>query len=476
MSSFSRVGRRAMRGVIPALGLLSLCLTLQGQAQVVRDPPTPFGPLRYDDDFRDPTNLTGVLDGLKNIPLGSAPDFYLDVGGSLRERFESLSEPAFGFRDAGGSSGESYLLHRALLNADAHLGPYVRVFAQLGDELETGRTPGPTPTDIDRLDLAQGFVEADVPLAVQMTAGFRGGRQEMMFGSNRLVDIREGPNVRESFDGARAWATLGGARVDAFWTRPVATKQGLFDDQPDPTQQFYGIYGTTPVAPLPGLNVDLYWLGLIRANAVLDAGRADERRDTVGARLFGVAGPVDYNVEGIYQYGRFGDRDIDAFAISSDTGWTFAALWASPRLGLRGDVVSGGNSRGTGALGTFYPLFPKNNYFTEANIQTPMNVIDVYPSLQIQPRRDLAFIVGLEWAWRENTHDSFYQPPGVPVVAGNANGRRYLGTSSTAQVEWYATANLDLNMAYTHFAADGFLKAAGAKHIDWVGVWTTFNF
>lgn len=445
-------------------------------AQVVHDPPTPFGPLRYTDDFRDPASLTGVLDDLKGIPLGPAPDFYLDIGGSLRERFESFSEPAFGFRQAGGSGSENYLLHRALIEADAHLGPNFRVFAQLGDELETGRTPGPQPTDVDRLDLAQAFVEADLPLDDGAALGFRGGRQEMMFGSNRLVDIREGPNIRQSFDGARAWLNLGDMRVDAFWTRPVDNKQGVFDDQPDPTQQFYGVYGTAPVAPLPGLEIDVYWLGLIRRNAVLDAGQADERRNTAGARLFGAVGPIDYNLEGDYQDGRFGSRDIDAFGVFSDTGWTFASLWATPRLGFKADIASGGDSRGSGALGTFYPLFPKNNYFAEANIQTPMNYIDAYPSLQIQPRRDLAFTVGVEWLWRENTHDSFYQPPGLPVVPGNANGRRYLGTSSTAQVEWYATANLDLNIAYAHFDADGFLEAAGAKDIDWFGVWATFNF
>ena len=52
----------------------------------------------------------------------------------------------------------------------------------------------------------------------------------------------------------------------------------------------------------------------------------------------------------------------------------------------------------------------------------------------------------------------------------------YLGTSSVAKVEWHARANRDLNLAYTHFAADGFLMAAGANYIDWFGVWTTFSF
>jgi hypothetical protein len=94
---------------------------------------------------------------------------------------------------------------------------------------------------------------------------------------------------------------------------------------------------------------------------------------------------------------------------------------------MKADVASGGNSRGTGTLGTFYPLFPKNNYFNEASIQTAMNYMDIYPYVQIQPRADLAFMAGIDILWRENTHDSFYQPPGVPVVEGNANDKRFLG-------------------------------------------------
>lgn len=47
-------------------------------------------------------------------------------------------------------------------------------------------------------------------------------------------------------------------------------------------------------------------------------------------------------------------------------------------------------------LGTFYKLFSKKKYFDEANIQTPMNYMDIYPYGQIQPRRDLAFMVGID--------------------------------------------------------------------------------
>jgi len=221
-----------------AFGLASLCFSSLVQGQVLRDPPTPFGPLVYDNEFTTPAELTGLSDGLKNIPLGSAPGWYVNFGGSLRERFESFSNSEFGFSSDGGVKNEDYILHRLLLSGDFHFGPYFRTFIQFGDELEAGRLPGPQPTDIDRGDLAQGFAELNLPVGENSTLTVRAGRQEMMFGSNRLVDIREGPNIRQSFDGVRAWATAGDARIDAFWTRPVFNKEGWFDDEPDPGQQF----------------------------------------------------------------------------------------------------------------------------------------------------------------------------------------------------------------------------------------------
>jgi hypothetical protein len=94
----------------------------------------------------------------------------------------------------------------------------------------------------------------------------------------------------------------------------------------------------------------------------------------------------------------------------------------------------------------------------------------------IQPRRDLAFMAGVDVLWRENIHDSFHQPPGLPIIPGNANDKRFLGEAFNLQVEWRATANLDVNAAVVEFCADGFLHAAGGRNITWTGVWATFNF
>ena len=67
-----------------------------------------------------------------------------------------------------------------------------------------------------------------------------------------------------------------------------------------------------------------------------------------------------------------------------------------------------------GTLETFYPLFPKFAYFTEASINAPMNFIDVFPSVTVQPWRTFAVKIGIDVLWRYSVQDAFYQPPGLP--------------------------------------------------------------
>jgi hypothetical protein len=77
----------ARRSWFIAFGLAVLSFTAPSSAQVLRDPPTPYGPLVYNDSFPDPA-AAGVSSGLKDIPLLDEPDWYVNFGGSLRDLFE----------------------------------------------------------------------------------------------------------------------------------------------------------------------------------------------------------------------------------------------------------------------------------------------------------------------------------------------------------------------------------------------------
>jgi Alginate export len=458
--------------------LLLLLFPPQVFGQVLREPQTPYHFLRYDDvpaDQQSPAWPHDFWAPIKFIPLGIAPGSYLNFGGELRERVEHFSNPFFGLTPRGTTT---YDMHRLLLNGDLHIGDTFRTFIQFGNHLVTSQSTSP-PTDVDRLDLQQGFADVKISVGQHASVTFRGGRQEMLFGSSRLVDVREGPNIHLSFDGGRVFYESPALRVDAFGAAPVVPERGVFDDhtdagQPFPGQTFWGLYSVMPVGAVPGLHIDLYYLGLIRQNAPFNSGVADETRHTIGTRLWGRAEAWDYDIEGIFQFGDFGSGDIRAWSVASNTGYTLASLWGQPRLGLQAGVASGGGPGGT--LKSFNPLFPKFAYFTEASINAPINFIDVFPSVTVQPWRNFAIKVGINVLWRYSVQDAFYQPPGVPLVPGSANAKRFLGAQSNLQAEWQATAHISVNAAYVHFLTAGFLEAAGAKDIDFVGVWASYKF
>jgi len=473
-----------MRFPVPAASALtavSLLLTLGavvgqaalGQTAEIR---VPYQFERFDDDFRylrEPAKQNDPWDPIKYVPLGQDPDFYLTFGGELRERFDHFDSPFFSLRRR---NSEDALLHRLLLSADLHLGPVVRTFLQLGDHLQAGRGNLRSPTDLDRLDLQQAFIDFNLGRGPAEGATLRVGRQEMSFGSQRLVSVRESPNVRRSFDGARTSYRDGEFSVDAFITKPVQNKPGVFSDQPDESQHFWGLYAVTPVSFVPSLYADLYYLGLDRRNALFDEGVARERRHSIGTRLWGNPKPWDYNTEFVLQVGSFGSQDILAWTAASDTGYTFEQTTMRPRFGLKANIASGDGNRADGTLGTFNPLFPKNAYFTEADLITPANFIDFYPTVTVHPATGVEVTTGVDLLWRQSTHDALYRVPLIPLVRGEQSNARYIGGEFDLDAGWQIDQHLKLSAAYVHFFAGPVVTNAGGKDTDYVGVWTSYKF
>lgn len=92
-----------------------------------------------------------------------------------------------------------------MLHTDWHFGKNVRAFVQLRSNVEAGRVGGPRPVvDENKLDFNQAFVDLSFAAGEKANVLLRVGRQEMTFGTGRLVTFRESPNVRLSFDGLRA--------------------------------------------------------------------------------------------------------------------------------------------------------------------------------------------------------------------------------------------------------------------------------
>jgi hypothetical protein len=251
-----------------------------------------FRPLRFDDDF----SAQGQSCAENNNRIACWKDrriadhVRMSIGGDLRLRYEHTGNPRYGLdrQDRWG-----VLMQRGSVFADLRLGEHWRGFAQLASSYTKGRAVGPSPVDENRLDPTNLFVEWQSG-GNEGGIGMRVGIQELQFGSGRVIDAREGPNVRRSFEAVRAYATTGPWRVDAFTAAPRQNRQGSFDDARSQAQALRGIYATR----IGGVSSwDVYALHYEDSVARYVQGVAHERRWTLGTRVFGGSKPWDWNWE-----------------------------------------------------------------------------------------------------------------------------------------------------------------------------------
>jgi Alginate export len=454
-----------------ALSLLVGAAVVEAQAP---NPPS-YNIVRHDEDYsylRDPAQRSDWLDPIKHIPLSdSRPDWYLSFGGELRERFEFFKDTDWD--PAKGSNG--FLLQRYMLSCDVHLGRRVRFFTNLKSGLEDGRNGGPRPVDEDRLDVHEAFVDLSLDSSARST--LRLGRQELSFGSQRLVSVRSGPNVRQSFDGATLIVRPGSWRLDTFAVKPVETNTGVFDDSPDHARTFWGVYAVGPLRIFPGAGVDLYYLGLDRKKARFDKGTASELRESIGTRIWRRAAPWDYNFEVVYQWGRFASAPIRAWTVASDSGLTLPRARWRPRFGLKADVTSGDKNPTDPTLESFNPLFPRGAYFGENQLIGPVNHMDLHPSIDIRPLPGVTVSPSWLFFWRQSLRDGLYGVPGNLIRSGKGTSARYVGSQPALMAAAAAGRHATIAAVYEYFIAGAFLRESGPGHdVTYFGTWVSYVF
>lgn len=433
----------------------------------------PLKPSRQDEDhafLSNPECRTGFWDPLKYIRLTRDPAKYLSLGADLRERFES-----FGNRDWGRGPSDAALLHRLMVHGDLHWGAPLRLFVQLTSNFAMGRAGGPGPVDEDQLDLHQAFVDVRLEPPRPGPLTIRVGRQEIDYEGARLISVREGANVRLSFDAVRLMQHVGQARVDVFAAAPVETDFGVFDDGWIPGQALYGAYASAPTST-GSLAVDLFYFGFDRRDAVFDQGTAHESRHSFGVRLFGETTTWDYDVELVYQLGTFGAGRIDAWTVASDAGFALREIVLAPRLGIQLNATSGDRDLADAELQTFNPLFPKASYFTDANLIGPLNHIDVHPTLTVHPTDTLSIELHYDAFFRESRADGVYRPSGALIASGQTSRARSIGSELALRSRWQADRHATVVASYSHFFAGPFLRNAGlGGDVDFFALWITYR-
>lgn len=459
-----------MRRALIIMGSLALLAPVSVSAQSA----PPFQLVRSDETYAylsDPSLRAKGLNPIRFIPLPGADRAYLSLGGEARLRLDHFDAARFGI----GANADTYGLLRTLLHADLHLGERLRVYGEIGDHSTHGKSPPFSPSDRDRLDLQNLFV--DVVFDRDERLRLRSGRQELQFNpTQRFVSVREGPNLRQSFDGVRLTWRPRDWRIDAFATRPVDYKPGAFDDASDDRQSFSGLYVSRPFKREGStLTVDAYLFDLKRRLARYGSISGREARVSLGLRLAAVRGPWDFDGEAIAQTGTFESRDIRAWGYGADAGYTMKGPW-SPRLGLRFDGGSGDDNPGDGRLGTFNPMFPKGAYFNEAALDSFANRRSIRASARGRPRSDLVLEISATSRWRQTEADAVYLQPETALAGTAGRAGRWVGQAYALDGVWKATRNLTLTGEVVHQTAGAVIRGAGGSDADFVMLMAQFRF
>lgn len=435
--------------------------------------------LREDEDWsflRDPALRQDFWDPIKYIPLRSGlEDWYLTIGGEAREVWEQIGNNNWGQQPY----WNGYLNERYMLSFDVHYGKNVRTFVELKSGLNSFRIGGPRPIDEKELDFQAAFLQIGTS-GNQNWIQFRVGRQEMEYGSGRLIDVREGPNVRLSFDGFKIRSKVEGWNIDAFAMRPDVDNSGIFDNEPNHEIGFWGVYSTRRLARK--VSMDAYYLGLDRKEATFERGTAHELRQTLGGRVW-LPLPTekpgwDFDYEGLWQFGTFGSAGIKAWTVASDTGYSLPNVHLKPRFSVKADISSGDDPR-TNTLGTFNPLFPIGNYFgvLATTGPGPVNFIDIHPRIQTQFPHGVTVSTDWVFQWRENVLDGVYSVPGFLIRPAGNSRARFVGDRPGTEVRWQADRHLWFQADYGIFYAGTFLKQTEpGRNLNYWALWAGYKF
>ena len=132
---------------------------------------------------------------------------------------------------------DTYLLSRFRLNTDLHITPYFRLYVEGRAALSGPRPPGGNSTASTIRPLFNGFADVVIPFS-KSGRTLRGGRQELLFGSQRLVGPGDFTQVPHTFDGAQAIVRIAGWTVTPFWTQAVIVDKYKIDTS-SPDHQLY---------------------------------------------------------------------------------------------------------------------------------------------------------------------------------------------------------------------------------------------
>lgn len=475
----------------------------------------------------------------------------LTIGGEARIRYE-IREGANFLSNPEWKSNVSNASSRIRVSVGYDLTPDVSFFAQLQDArnwgnegnpagnmpVHTSQNPGEGTAGIATVSSAnQGGTGVDLHQGYILVknAGAQGlslklGRQEIIFGDHRLFGNFGWSQVGNSFDAVRATYATSMADLDLFWARiadsgtcgsgfagscnapvnggtsnlGVVFPANVVGQSSTLTQDIYGAYLT--LKPVANWTVEPYYFLLAdgRASNTFDPNAGfntlsivtpqapTQNRNTVGTRINGKAGGLDFTAEAAHQFGAIAspanrtgainDRDlhINAHAEAVKIGYTMAAVPMKPRIGFEFDYASGDNcvnkggagqagcnptsSAGTGGhLNTFDNLYPTNHFhYGYMDLMAWRNMVNYQFMFDVKPSDVSKFQINFILHRLARVQDNWYRAAQAPFGVTTA-GNQHASLGQEIDFHYWHTfkEKFKFEIGYGHFFTGEIFEKSG---------------
>lgn len=426
-----------------------------------------------------------------------------DLGGQFRVRFEGrngmavpgASRNAVDFSQA--TPDNNYWLLREKVHAGWTPCSWVSLYGEGRDSRSFDDKRRPLPEE-DTMDLQQAWIGLGNPKEFPLTA--KVGRQELIYGEERLVGAFDWNNIGRVFDAAKLRYENQDFWVDAFTGRVVLVNDGEFNVVND-YDWFSGIYSSTRTL-IPRQETQLYFLARNTSPQSPTATTASPQaggptaRDiyTLGLRLRSLPeqfGPWDYEGEFAGQLGDVYDSTLDrrlsqrAFAVHAAGGYTWSKVSFTPRAGLEYNFSTGDSNPKDGVHETFDNLFPTNHkFYGYMDFFSWQNMHEVRFNASIKPLKGVSLAADYRLFWLADTSDYFYTVSGQPRRSGGYGIRpgndSFVGSELDLLANYKVSTFGNLQAGYGHFFRGEYvtdtLGTTGSKDANWVYVQALLNF
>jgi hypothetical protein len=252
------------------------------------------------------------------------------------------------------------------------------------------------------------------------------------------------------------------------------TDDGWFDDRSSRRTTFRGV--RVERRRLAGGVLSMYFASLHDETAASAGSRVGQTRNVFDTRYAGRRGTWDWDVEGMGQAGRLGEKVIRAWGFGSIIGRTFHGQTLSPRLAVQFDAASGSGGSNPNRVGTFNPLFPNGSYVTLAGYPGYSNFVHLKPSVTLRPAKSISVLVAGAGLWRATTSDAVYVLPAMPVPGSASHAGAYSGKYMQVRADWRLGSHVTSALEFDRFSHSDGLRASGARNGHYLSVDLRFGF